>query len=482
MLICRLWLTHHQRERNAVRTTPETRNGIQVHLMKTLRRHCIGRLTVRFLENGVVHWRPSEATLTLLRRTKPTHTRTIEQEETYNYRLVDGSEITLHRDPFREEPYSQGRHAEMVAKYSGIIDPYTIERTPEPLPHPYIRKPWARRSLRDSLSANGSDFQFPVLMAGVYPTLDLKQWGDTDCVIGVEKDEYGHERDTLVVERRPVIWRKLLSTYTLPSVQLQRERELCLCWFPVFIRDVPKGKLCKLRAVRSWHNEKLTKEQQVTMLVRLQDEMLAAIRLRLKEEKSLKADRYWIHYRILAEATEGIWQAIVRDSRTFAGGKRLLPFRYVNGVDGFHNSVLGYTRSVCKRWPDLIDAQQDEWNFRKELGKEGFAVEEMSPHEVLYEMRRRIIEANPEHADAEVKRKSTRQAPKKTLIRHLRNENHASYKTNCSRWCDYELLHMKKHFGKGGKGIEVLLWRMQREKVLWFYKGRTMSDAGEITI
>lgn len=414
---------------------------------------------------------------------KPVYTRTIEQEETYSYRLVDGREITLHKDPFREEPYSQGRHVEIVAKYTGIIDPSTIERRPEPSPWPYIRKTRARRSLRDSLSSIGFAFQFPALMMRAYPTLDLKQWGDIDCVIGVEKDEYGYERDTIVVERKPVIWRKLLSTYALTSVQSQRERELCLCWFPVPIRELPKGKPFKLKVARSWHNETLTKEQQVTLLLRLQDEMLAAIRIRLKEEKSLKADRYWIHYRILAAATEGIWQAIVRDSRMFAGGKRLLPFRYVNGIDGFQNSVLAYTRSVCKRWPDLIDAQRDEWNFRKELDKEGYAVEEMSPHEILYEMNRRIIEANPKHADAdEVKRKSTRQAPAKTLIRQLRVENHASYKTNSSQWRDYGVLRMKKRFGKGGKGIAVLLWRMQREKVLWFYKRGTTSDALEIII
>jgi hypothetical protein len=165
----------------------------------------------------------------------------------------------------------------------------------------------------------------------------------------------------------------------------------------------------------------------------------------------------------------------VRDSRQFAGGERLLPFRYVNGVDGFQNSVLGYTRSVCKRWPDLIDAHRDEWNFRKELEKEGYPVEEMSPYEVLYEMRRRLIEENPEH-------KASCQAPEKTLIRQHRKENHASYKTNSSQWRDYELLHTKKRFGKGGKGIELLLWRMQREKVLWFYKQWATSDSSKIII
>jgi hypothetical protein len=313
-------------------------------------------------------------------------------EERFPYTLADGGQIILHRDPFRKQKYSKERHGEIVAKYEGIIDPSTTERSPESIPYPYIRKTDAHRSLRDSLNSKGAVCQFPVLTAGVYPVLDLKQWGDTAAVIGVENDDHGCENDTVIDERRPVIWRELLSTYKVPSCAP-------LQWCPFTpIRKVPKGTLQKLKVTRSWHNETLTKDQQVTLLAKLQEKMLEAIKVTLKEEKSLKADLYWIEQRMLAKATEGIWEAIIRKGTQWVGGKRLVPFRYVNGVDGFENSVLGYTRAACAGWPDLIDAQRDEWNFKKELQKEGYELEEMNPDEVLYEMRRRIIEANPANA------------------------------------------------------------------------------------
>ncbi len=247
-------------------------------------------------------------------------------EDLFSHPLVHGGQIVLHRDPFRKQKYSQERHNEIVAKYSGIIDPSTTERAPEPLPYPYIGKTNAHRSLRDSLNSKGAAFQFPGLMAGTYPVLDLKQWGDIDAVIGAEEDDNGYENDTVVNERRPVIWRELVSTYTVPSCAP-------LQWCPFTpVRKVPKGTLQKLKVTRSWHNEILTKEQQVTLLARLQDKMLEEIKKRLKTEKRLKADRYWIHYRILAKATEGIWEVIVRKGTQWVGGRRLVPF-HVETVD-----------------------------------------------------------------------------------------------------------------------------------------------------
>lgn len=302
-----------------------------------------------------------------------------------------------------------------ISKYARILDPSTRVQTTETLPRPNIRlqpdpRKAARRSWRDNVR-HKQVFQFPALAAGIYPVLDLKQWGNID---GVSDENAGVLRN----EHRNVVWRELVSTWVVPTVQAQREFELCLRWFPVPVRilhNVPYG---KVKVTRSWHNEKLTKEQQVELLGSLQSEMKRAVTHFFY--KRVKADRYWICAGRKTTITEQIYNLIRLDARMWKGGKRQTPFYYGKGVEGFRRAVLRYTYKACLGWSDSIEAGRDEFDFKAQLESEGYAVKEMSPVQTLAEMQRRSIEANPDlaesHAEKGKERPSKKQRPVKMRI------------------------------------------------------------------